>query len=87
MPLYRFPGALGGNAHSLVVVALAAAGREGVAEPMAIIFRYAVGNVRKRRRALVGGDHQIGVIAVPADDVSGRFDSGTGIIVGQVQEA
>ena len=58
------PGALGGDPHRLVVVAVRAAAGEGVAEPEAALDRDRVGDVGEGRRALVGGDDEIGVVAV-----------------------
>ena len=87
MALDRFPGAARGDAHALVVVALRAAAREGVAQPMAVVDGDAVGDVRERRRALVGGDHEIGVVAVVPHDPVGRHDGAGDEIVGQVEHA
>ena len=67
--LHRLPGAAGGDAHGLVVVAGRAAGGEGVAQPEAVVLGHAVGDVGEGGRALVGGDHQIGIVAVVDDDV------------------
>ena len=69
MALDRFPRALGGDAHLLVVVAGRAAGRERIAEPVAVLGADRVGDVRERRRALVGGDDEIRIVAVVAHDV------------------
>ena len=71
--LDRDPGALGGDPHRLVVVAVGAPGGEGVAEPEAVIDGDRVGDVREAGGALVGGDHEIGIDAV-ADDDLGRMD-------------
>ncbi len=88
MALHRFPGAARGDAHLLVVVAGRAARGEGVAEPEIVRDRQLVGDVGKRRRALVGGDHEIGIVAIMAHDV-GRRDharrSGADI-VGDVEQ-
>ena len=70
VPLDRLPGAAGGDAHRLVVVAGRAAGGERVAEPEAVVERDPVGDVGERRGALVGGHHQVGVVAVVADHVA-----------------
>ena len=69
--LHRLPGAAGGDAHLLVVVAGRAARREGIVEPEAMVLRQPVGDVGERRSALVGGNHKIRVIAVVAHDVIG----------------
>ena len=68
--LDRLPGAAGGDAHRLVVVADRAAGGEGVAEPEAVRLGDVVGDVGEGRGALVGGDDQVGVVAVVPDDVA-----------------
>ena len=68
VPLHRHPRAAGGDAHRLVVVADRAAGGERVAEPEAVVLGDAVGDVGERRGALVGGDDEVGVVAVVADD-------------------
>ena len=65
--LTRLPGPARGDAHRLVVVARRAAGGERVAQPEAVVGRDAVGDVGERGRALVGGDDEIGVVAVVAD--------------------
>ena len=70
--LDRLPRAAGGDAHALVVVAGRAAGREGVVEPEAVVGRQAVGDVGELRRALVGGDDEVGVVLVVAHDAVRR---------------
>ena len=85
MALHRLPGAAGGDAHLLVVVALAAAGREGVAEPEACLQRQPVGDVRERRRALVRRDHEIGIVAVVPDGVGRRHHAVAVDGLGQLQ--
>ena len=76
VPDDRLPGAAGGDAHRLVVVAGRAARGEGVAEPEALLERDGVGGVGERGRALVGGDDEVGVVAVVAHDVRRRHDLG-----------
>ena len=66
------PGAAGGDAHGLVVVADRAAGGEGVAQPVPAFLGDRVGDVGEGRGALVRGDHQVGVVAVQAHDVCRR---------------
>ena len=51
MALHGLPGAARDDAHLLVVVALAAARREGVAQPVALLGQ-GVGDVGKRRGPL-----------------------------------
>ncbi len=76
VPLDRLPGALGGDAHRFVVVADRPAGGEGVAQPEAVGLGDLVGDVGERRGALVGGDHEVGIVAVAAHDFSvGRLTS------------
>ena len=86
VPLHRDPRAAGGDAHRLVVVADRAAAGERVAEPEAVVERHAVGDVGERRRALVGGDHQVGVVAVVADHASGGTVSPSTQVVGDVEQ-
>src|SRR5262249_57163288 len=80
------PGGAGGGGHLLVVVAGRAAGREGVVEPEAVPARDGVGEVGERRRALVGGDDEIGIVVVMAHDVVGRDNLLVGKIVGDVEQ-
>ena len=84
--LDRFPGAAGGDAHLLVVVAGRAAGRERVVEPETVLGRDGVGEVGEGRRALVGGDDEIGIVVVMAHDVVGRDHLLVGEIVGEVEQ-
>ena len=74
MALDRFPRAARGDAHFLVVVAVGAARGERVAEPEAALLGDAVGDVGEGRGALVGGDHEIGIVAVMAHHVARRHD-------------
>ncbi len=75
------------DAHLLVVVAVAAAGREGVAQPEAALFGDGVGDVGEGGGALVGGDHQIGIVLVVAHDMLGRHHAAVGMqIVGDVEQ-
>ena len=61
--LDRLPGTPRGDRHLLVVVAGRAAGGERVAEPEAVLDRDRVRDVREGRRALVGGDDEVRVVA------------------------
>ena len=70
---HALPRAAGRDAHRLVVVPGAAAGGERVAEPEAVLRGDLVGDVAERRRALVGGDDEVRVVAV-VDDRVGRVD-------------
>ena len=87
MALDRFPGALGGDPHLLVVIARRTARREGVVQPQTELGRDLVGDIRERRRALVGGDHEVRVVAVMAHHVLGRHHLGAGEIVGDIEHA
>ena len=75
MPLHRLPGAAGGDAHRLVVVAGRPAGSECVAEPEAVVDRDAVGDVGERRGALVGGHDEVRVVRVVANHPRRRHDA------------
>ena len=74
VPAHALPGAAGGDAERLVVVAGRAAGRERVAEPEAVLDGDRVRGVRERRRALVGGDDEVGVVAVVDAHARGMHD-------------
>ena len=67
MALDRFPGAARGDAHLLVVIPGRAARGERVAQPMALFKADGVGGVGEGGRALVGGNHEIGVFPIPDD--------------------
>ncbi len=87
MALDRFPGAFRGDAHALVVVADRAARGERVAEPVIVLARDRVGDIRERRRALVGGDDEIRIVAVVAHAVLRMHDLAFDEIVGDVEQA
>ena len=72
MPFDRLPGAPGGNTHFLVVIALTAAGGEGIAQPEAVLGCQCVSYIGKGGRTFVGGDHQIGIIAVVSNHIFRR---------------
>ena len=88
VPLDALPCALGGDAHRLVVVAHRTAGGERVAEPEAVGLRDLVGDVGERRRALVGGHHEVGVVTVAAHDIGWGDDLAGGLVdvVGEVEQ-
>ena len=56
-----------------MVVAGGTARGKGVAQPEAVLQRDAVGDVAERGGALVGGDHQIGVVTVMAHSIGRVF--------------
>ena len=85
VPAHRLPGAAGGDAHLLVVVALGAARGERVAEPVPVPPGDLVGHVGERRGPLVRGDDQVRVVAVEPDH-AGRRDHGVADdVVGDVE--
>ena len=91
MAHHRLPRPACGDAHRLVVVARRPARCERVAEPESVVGRDAVREIGERRGALVGGDHQIAVVAVVAHDI-GRWHGllAVGVrdqVVGQVEKA
>ena len=86
VPLDRLPRPAGGDAHRLVVVAGRATGGEGVVEPEAVLLRHGVGDVGERRRALVGRDDEVGVVAVVAHDVRRRDRLALDPVVGEVEQ-
>ena len=75
MPLDRFPGAPRRDAHLLVVVAHGTTRGESIAQPMTMRFGDAIGYIGEGRRALVGSDNEIGIIAIMADGVGGRHQT------------
>ena len=87
MVLHALPGAAGGDAHLLVVVAGAAARGERVAQPEAVLVGDAVGGVGQVRRALVGRDHQVRVVAVHAHHFRRVQHARVRQVVGHVQQA
>ena len=87
MAFHRLPGAARRDAHRLVVVAGRAARGERVTEPEAVLGRDAVREVRERGRPLVGGNDEVRVVVVVADDVGRRHGLAADEVVGQVEEA
>ena len=88
MPLHRFPGALGGDAHLLVVVAGRAARREGVVQPEAVLLADAHWRCRRRspcpcRRRRRNRDRR----CRGASTFSGGTTSSPSMIVGDRQQA
>ena len=87
MALDRLPGAARRDAHALVVVAGRAARREGVAEPVAVLQADRIGDVGEGGGALVGRDHEVGVVVVVADHARRRHDLLADPVVGDVEHA
>ena len=83
---HRHPGAAGGDAHGFVVVAVGAARREGIAQPEAVLLAERVGEVGEGCGPFVGGDHQVGVRAVPRHHLRGVDDLARHEVVGDVQQ-
>ena len=52
-----------------------------------MVGRDLVGDVREGRRPLVGGDDEIGVVAVVADDLARRHELAVDDVVGDVEQA
>ena len=88
VPLHGLPRPAGGDAHHLVVVAHRPARGERVAQPEAVGFGHAVGDVGEGRGALVGRDDQIRIVAVVDDHALRRDHLALGVqVVGDVQQA
>ena len=64
MALDRNPCPARGDAHRLVVIALRPAAGEGIVQPEVLFRRQRIGRVGESRSALVGGDHEIGVLPI-----------------------
>ena len=91
MALDELPDAARGDAHCLVVVTHRAAGSECITEPVSVFSRDRVGEIGERRGPLVGGNHEIGIIAVIADNLRRRLDPvfcrGLGTdVVGEIEQ-
>ncbi len=86
MVLDALPGPAGGDAHLLVVVARAAAGGEGVAQPEAVLGGDAVGGVGEVGGALVRRHHEVGVVSVLAHDLRRMEHLAVRAVVGHVEE-
>ncbi|EXI92916.1 MAG: hypothetical protein AW12_00215 [Candidatus Accumulibacter sp. BA-94] len=87
VPLDGFPGAACGDAHLLVVVANRSAGGEGIAKPEVVFDGDGVGDVREGCGPLVGGDHQVGIVAITAAHAGGGLHPAVDPIVSQVEQA
>src|SRR3546814_7164413 len=71
LTLHAFPRTACRDAHLLVVVAGRAAGGKGIVQPEVVLGGDVVGDVGEGCRALVGGDHEVGIVAVVAQHVPG----------------
>ena len=87
VPLHRHPGAAGGDAHGLVVIAGRPARGERVAQPEAGVDRNLVGQVGEGRGALVGRDHQVRIVPVVAENVGRWHHGAVDDVVGHIQQA
>src|SRR5271157_4603943 len=87
MPLYADPGAAGGDAQLLVVVAARAAAGEGVTQPVAVFRSDVISAVRPARGTLVRGDYQIGIAVIVGHHLGWAHHLRTYQIVGQVQQS
>ena len=84
--LDRKPRALGRDAHRFVIITDAAPRSERVAEPEIAVDGNGVGYVGEGRGALVGSDHEIGIVTVVDDDLCGMDDLSVHDIVGDRQK-
>ena len=82
---HALPRAAGRDPHHLVVVAGAPAGREGVAEPEAVLRGDRIGGVAERGSALVGGDDEVRVVAVVDHRVGRMLEHTTDHVVGEIE--
>src|SRR5204862_2076406 len=87
MPLDRLPRPARGDCHCLMVVAGGAARGERVPQPEAVLGRQRVGDIRERGGALVGGDDEVWVVVVVADDLGRRDDLTRGERVREIEQA
>src|SRR5438874_12305660 len=88
MPLHRLPGAARRDADLFVVVTGGAARGKSIAQPEMVLSRELVSDVGERRGALVGGDHEIRIVSVVANEIGRRNDAGgaRANIVGDVEQ-
>ncbi len=84
--LDRFPGTTGRDSHLLVVITDRAAGGEGIAQPVAILLAYLVGDVGEGGCPLVSRHHQVVVILVVTHHGFGRDHLTLNDVVGHIQQ-
>src|SRR3546814_19035614 len=87
LTLHAFPRTACRDAHLLVVVAGRAAGGKGIVQPEVVLGGDVVGDVGEGCRALVGGDHEVGIVAVVAQHVPGGHDAAALQVVGDIAQA
>ena len=89
MPPDRFPRPLGRDAHHFVVVAHRTTRCECVTQPESVRVRHLVGDIGERGGALIRGDDEVGVIAVPTHHIRRCHHLAAGPIdvVGDVEQA
>ena len=86
MALHAQPRAARGDRLALVVVAVAAAARESVAEPEAVLGRRAIRGVGEVRRAFVRRHDEVRVVAVVAHDLHRRDGAAFLHVVGEPEQ-
>ena len=84
--LDRFPSTTGRDPHLLVVITDRAAGGEGIAQPVAILLAYLVGDVGEGGGTLVGGHHQVVVILVVTHHGFGRDHLAADDVVSHIEQ-
>ena len=70
-----------------MVITVGPAAGEGIAQPEIMVQRDPIGDVREGRRALVGGDNEIGVRPVADDDMFGMHHLAGDAVVGDRQQS
>ena len=86
MEFDRDPDTASRDTHRLVVVPGRPTGRERVAQPVAVLGRHRVGEVRERRGALVRCDDHVRIVLVMAHDVGRGDDAVRDAVVSQVEQ-